>query len=360
MVGDLTVAASKKLVYLPQVNESTWLLMTKVRQGTCLRDYSTSPAKEDRRFTTKQLEEMLEQDGAYSERLSSFSRVQHTDDAFWREQIEFRNAESGLTAFVDERRMQERFKEESLTAISQRSEAALLSVFQRWTERFECIKQKTQFNHWDDDSASSRFNHRTGIGWTSQLLEASRVNRQVTFIPTECYATDFSLVAMELGFGISSMNNAFRKGHKDFIKPDGLALRRSGYFTVLEVKGPQDEPGLIEPMLQATCGGLAVVAKKNMLRSIARRAGGLRPAFHRAEIPINSRSLGIHILSQSSEQGGPRVPWTQEVETACLSVLQAFRQLEYIAYSFVTTQQAQSLNHLRTNVLITSAGVLMQ
>lgn len=360
MVGGLIVAASKKLVYLPEINKSTWLLMTKVGQGACLRDYTTSPRNDDRRFTTEQLEEMLEQDGTYSEKLSSFSGIKYTDDPFWREQIEFRNAESGLTASVDERRLQERFKEESLTAISQRSEDALLSVFQRWVKRFECIKPKAQFNHWDDDSAKSRFNASTGIGWTSQLLEASRANGQVTFIPTDCPATDFSLVAMELGFGISSKNNPFRSGYKDFIKPDGLALRKSGYFTVLEVKGPQDEPGLIGPMLQAVCGGLAVVAKKYMLRSIARGTGGLRPAFHRAEIPLKSRSLGVHILTHSRGQGGPREPWTQEVETACIAVMQAFRQLEYIAYSFVTNEQAQALNRLHTDVLITSAGVQKQ
>ena len=351
------MAASKQLVYIPSVNPQTWLLITKVMDGACLRDYSASPPLEIRNFTTTELVQMLNEDGTFSECMSSFSKIPHTDVEFWREQIEFRNKESGLTDSPEQRRLLERFKEQCLRAMSQQSEEALSSVFQGWTTRFESIKTKDQFNHWDDDSAAAKIDHRTGIGWTSQLLEASRRNGEVQFIPTGNEQTDFSLVAMELGFGISSKDNPFRAGFTDFIKPDGLGLRRLGYFTVLEVKGPQDEKGLIAPMLQATCGALAVVAKKDMLRQIALQAGQLRPAFHLAEVPIQSRSIGIHILTQANDQGGPREPWTDEVETACMAVIKAFKQLQYIAYSFVTTENAKALDELRTDVLITTEGV---
>lgn len=353
------MAASKQLVYLPALNRDTWLLMTRVEQGACLRDYRTSPPLEDRSYSTDQLTSMLSQDDSFSEKLSSFSRIPHTDEEFWREQIEFRNAESNLTTSIDQRRLQERFKEECLSAMGHETDDALWSVFERWLDRFRQIKDKDQFNHWDDDSAESKINPRTGIGWTSQLLEASRRDGEVRFIPTSNEQTRFSLAAMELGFGISSKNNPFRPGFTDYIKPDGLGLRQTGYFTVLEVKGPQDETSLLGPMLQATCGALAVVAKKDMLRKIALQSGELRPAFHRAEVPIQSRSVGIHILTQANDQGGPREPWTNEVEDACRSVISAFRQLAYIAYSFVTTEQARDLNTLKTNVLITPDGVVL-
>jgi hypothetical protein len=351
------MAASKRLVYLPAVNSKTWLLMTNVEQGTCLRDYSTSPPTPNRTYSLDDLEALLAQDVSYSERLPAFSRIRYSDEPFWREQIAFRNAESGLSSTVDERRLQERFKEECNNALAKQSDAALRAVFERWIERFQCVKKKKQFNHWDNDLAEAKFSAKTGIGWTSQLLEASRSNGVVQFIPTGCDLTEFSLVAMELGFGISSKDNRFRKGYTDFIKPDGLALRRNGYFTIVEVKGPQDESSLAGPLLQATCAALALVAKKQMLHQIAMQRGQRRPAFHRAEIPMQRRSLGIHVLSQAANNGGPRERWTSEVQSICAAVIRAFSQLEYIAYSFVTAAEAKDLRRLRTDYLITAEGV---
>ena len=105
-------------------------------------------------------------------------------------------------------------------------------------------------------------------------------------------------------------------------------------------------------------GVLAVVAKTKMLREIALRPGDLRPAFHRAEIPTQKRSLGIHILSAAANDGGPREPWTDEVSEWCSAVIQAFSQLEYIAYSFISKQEAQDLNHMETHYLITEEGLI--
>ena len=42
------MAASKQLVYIPEINDKTWLLMTRVGEGACLRDYTYSPPKETR------------------------------------------------------------------------------------------------------------------------------------------------------------------------------------------------------------------------------------------------------------------------------------------------------------------------
>ena len=109
-------------------------------------------------------------------------------------------------------------------------------------------------------------------------------------------------------------------------------------------------------MLQATCAALAVVAKKNMLRDIARTKGDCRPAFPRAEIPVQSRSLGLHVLTQAANDGGPREPWTDEVVNWCSSVLRAFSQLEYIAYSFVSNREAANLKAIQTDHIITMDG----
>ena len=234
---------------------------------------------------------------------------------------------------------------------------ALEAVVLRWCSRFKCVKDKKQFNHWDEDAADAKFCATTGIGWSAQLLEAaSRRDRQLRYIPTGCSKTEFSLAAMELGFGISSRDNRFRRGQTDFIKPDGLGVRRDGYFTVLEVSGPKDERSLVAPMWQATCGALAVFAKRTMLQSIALQFAAMRPAYPRVKVPLNSRSLGIHVLMHANPNGLPREPWSTEVENTCRAVLDAFRQLEYIAYSFVTRQQAEKLTRLQTDVLITGNG----
>ncbi len=356
------MAASKTLVFIPSINPNTWLLLTKLEDSTCLRDYSTSPCVENRSFSTTAIKELLQQNDGRSEQLSSFSGIPFSDEDFWREQIEFRNIESGLPEPTDEQRLQDEFKKQFYSARGQRNKsAALREVFERWRKRFSCVKDKKQFNHWDNDSAVSMCSHNKGVGWTSQLLEASRQKKKINYIPTGNVLTDFSLVAMELSLGISSHDNRFRslsRGRRDFIKPDGLGVRKNGYFTIIEVKGPQDEKGLVAPMLQAACGALAVIAKRQMLCRIARKPTAMRPACPRAAIPLQSPSLGIHVLTQARKDGSPREAWSSDVDTACAAVLSAFGELQYIAYSFVTDEQAKNLNQVKTDVLLTKDGMV--
>lgn len=348
------MAASKQLVYIPAVNKNTWLLMTKRGQGTCLRDYSVNPVAEDRTKSTADLKRLLAVDGSFTERLPAFSKIPFAKSDFWRKQIELRNAESGLVSNNQRNRLQEEFKKECEPLLNNPPE--LEAIFERWKKRFKCVKDKVQFNHWDDDCSANRFPAKKGIGWSSQLLEASRLGGTRRLIPTGRDDTDFSLIAMEVGLSISSKYNLFGEG-ADYIIPDGIGLRKNGHFTVVEVKGPKDEKELVPPLLQATCATLAVVAKSAMLSQIAKTKGLLRPAVARAAVPTNARSLGIHIIMQSGGNGGPRVPWTGDVESACTSVIAAFPQLKYIAYSFISNQQSASLTSLSIDYLITSQGV---
>lgn len=343
------MAASKRLVFIPEINDKTWLLMTNVEQGTCLRDYSTSTIVEDRSYSLKELNSFLRNKNAYSERLPTFSKVPFKEIKFWKEQIDFRNEESGLASKIAATRLQEKFKSEYEKDISKQTKSAL---FERWVERFSCIKDKVQFNHWDDDSTEGKFSFHKGIGWTSHLLEVSRRNGSVHFVETGNCLTDFSLAAMEIGFGISSKNNKIQRGKIDFIKPDGLGIRKDGCLTVIEVKGPQDERDLRGPILQAVCGAAAVVAKAGMICKIAKSKGKLRPAFKKASVPEKERSIGIHILTSRHKKGGKVEDWSEDIEEFCKVLLEAFSKLKYIAVSYVEPEQTNGFRKINVDHLV--------
>jgi hypothetical protein len=88
------MAASKQLVCIPALNKNTWLLITKRLQGACLRDYSVQPCTEDRTRSVAELEKLLTAKDSFTEKLPAFSKIRFDDYDFWKEQIEFRNAES--------------------------------------------------------------------------------------------------------------------------------------------------------------------------------------------------------------------------------------------------------------------------
>ncbi|WP_164104445.1 hypothetical protein [Candidatus Laterigemmans baculatus] len=372
--------ASKALVYIPDLNKHTWLLMTRRKDSVCLRDYfpaDGSAPKEDRTRNRSDIERLLKNGDSHYESLSTFTEVGYQDIDFWRDQIELRNAELHPEEEAPTR-LSQRFATEFKKASSQAScNEAIRTMFERWSGRFErTIVSKQDFNHWDRDSPTEYFSNGrggrtyedllrvTGIGWTSQLLEYSRGNSVCTYVRTGIEEADFSLLAMELSLGISSRNNLFREGQRDFIKPDGLAVRADGSMTVLEVKGPQDDPSLTNPVVQATCAALAVVAKRHMITRIATAADGdslkprRRPVIANARIPLRRRSLGIHVLSHAEKAGQPRQRWSDQVEGTCRSILANFAQLKYIAFSFVSAAQAESLgNKLRTDILVTPDSI---
>jgi hypothetical protein len=95
------MAASKKLVFIPAINKNTWLLMTKRLQGACLRDYTVQPCSEDRTRSVAELETLLSARDSFTEKLPAFSKIRFDNHDFWKEQIQLRNAETGLIPNVE-------------------------------------------------------------------------------------------------------------------------------------------------------------------------------------------------------------------------------------------------------------------
>ena len=346
---------SKQLVYIPSVRKNTWLLMSKRVNTVHLREYSDSGVEIIEKTSLKEVEDLLAQPDAYTERASIFNRVRVDSVAFWNEQIRVRNLELNPSQAVKEHRLQDEFKKQCKQFVKRQEIQELRGIFHEWISRFDDINDKEQFNHWDNDDASKQYRLDTGIGWTSYLLEHSRQNGAIGWILTGNPLTDFSLASMELNLGISSKVNRFNRGKTDYVKPDGLGIRRDGCMTVVEVKGPKDEDSLLDPMLQAVCGALAVLAKREMLCRVARTAGDRRPAYTKAKIPKSRPSLGVHVLTaKHNSRGVERLePWSAELEAACRTVLAAFHELEYIAYSYVVPEKDDPLARLKVDNLIT-------
>lgn len=302
-----------------------------------LRDYSTGEPEIILKTTVVEMASLLDEPGAYSERVAIFNRVRLTSAEFWCEQIRDRNLELDSVNHEKEHRIQDEFKRQCVPHIREGRLQELRGVIEQWVRKFDVIQEREQFNHWDNDDTSKHFSLETGLSWQTHLLENCRQGGEVIFIPTGYPDTDFFFAATELHLGISSKVNLINPGYQDRINPDGLGIRRDRFFTIFEVKGPKDETTLLEPMLQGLCGTLAVYAKRKMIQSIARTAGDRRPAFRNALIPKTVPSLGIHVLTAKKDmRGRDRLPeWDTEIERQCRLVLDAFQPLKYIAYSFV-------------------------
>lgn len=349
------MSKSKQLVYMPSLRKDTWLLMSKRLNTVHIREYSESGVEIIEKMNLEKAENLLAQPNAYVERDASFNRVSVDSIDFWNEQIRFRNIELNDAKTKKEHRLQDEFKKQCKPFIEQEQVQELRGIFRVWRDKFTQINDKEQFNHWDNDDASKHCRLDTGMGWTSYLLEHSRKDGAIGWIPTGNSLTDFSMASMELNLGISSKVNEFSPGNTDYIKPDGLGIRPNGFMTVIEVKGPKDESSLLDPMLQAVCGALAVVAKKKMLCEVARTAGDRRPAYTNAKIPKTRPSLGVHVLTAKyNDRGVERLePWCPKIEAACHTVLAAFHELEYIAYSFVVPDSKDPFAELSIDHLIT-------
>ncbi|QDU82610.1 hypothetical protein Pla110_43710 [Polystyrenella longa] len=341
-----------RLVYIPEINSKTWLLLTKKGNSTCLRDYTKDSVKKIRDYSLEEIEELLSHEENFQEFANYYVRIDVKSHKHWREEIGQRNIESGLASPTKECRLQDKFKDEYRHVKNKRV------LIKKWISKFSCIKEKVQFNHWDNDSAESKFNAKTGVGWSSQLLENSRKRQKINIIQTKNKNTDFSLISHELSLGVSSFDNKFNLGFSDYIKPDGLAVRKNGYFTVFEIKAPKDSQKIDEALLQALCGALAIYSKRDMITRIARsKKALLRPLVDNAVIPKKKPSLGIHLAMTASEKGKPIKGWSPQIEKLGLEIFDSFDQLEYIAFSFVTKEQAQDIRSLRVNYLIDVNGV---
>ncbi|MCA9040563.1 MAG: hypothetical protein KDA65_09480 [Planctomycetaceae bacterium] len=233
------------------------------------------------------------------------------------------------------------------------------ALFEKWTHYFtESILNKKQFNRYDNESAEDERESDTGKGWTSQLLENSRLNKRAQYIATNVKECDFCLAAHELSLGISSMKNHLQAKRSDQIKPDGLAVRKNGFFSVFEIKAFNDIQKIDEALLQAICGALAIYAKRSMIVAIARSDNGpFRPAIKNARIPKLKPSLGVHLLMAADDKGDPIKGWSKKIELLSAEILENFKQLEYIAFSFLNRKQAKDIRTITISYLITRDGI---
>jgi hypothetical protein len=333
-----------RFVLIKEICSTSWLVWTVRSGGSCLRDYRTSPAKQHRQYSTKQIENWLENDGNYRED-APYKSVKDAD--FWREQQWLRNVESSLQKVTAADRLLNTFKKKMKVLLNQGDVQELRYEMDRWKRGFDRIVTKKQFNHWDNDDATSKQCLDKGIGWSASMLERSRDGGHSFYISTGEIHLDFALVAMELGLGISSKNNAFQPGKKDFIKPDGLGLRRDGTFCIVEVKGPKDDGDLLEATLQGVCGALAVYSKRAMIVRLARTFGGRRPRVLVRAIPQQRPTLGVYVLVSAKHlRGRPMFPWEGQPKTYCDLILQGFRQLREIVFFSVEPEQCSDFRRI--------------
>jgi hypothetical protein len=358
------------LVFLSQVSPEGWLHWARKGNASCLRDFRFSPLKKIRNYATTEIQALLQQPGNV---VAAAPARAVTDTRFWStlvsrlnkdigaEQIRSLLAEGGCERVVvrvssiatqvcreidanhpqrsvtaakdDGGNLVDRFKSEVHPLILHTRTKELETLLTSWTQRLACVKRKDCFNHWDDDDASDLFSLDTGIGWTSIMLERCRAGGKLHHIGVGD-GLDFALLSMELNLGISSKRNFFRMAHRDYVKPDGLGIRsEDGSYCVVEVKGPQDEGDLCEATLQALCGALAVVAKREMIVEITGTSGKRRPAIRAPLLPADRATLGLYvIMSEFDTTGATKVNDDPKLGTKMEMLLQSCPVVREIAH----------------------------
>ena len=69
-------------------------------------------------------------------------------------------------------------------------------------------------------------------------------------------------------------------------------------------------------------------------------------------MPKTVASIGIHILTAKYKKGGKLESGSESHETLCSRVLQAFPQLQYIAYSFVVPEETDNFKKLKVDHIV--------
>lgn len=345
--------SSKQFVYLPSVRSNTWLLWSKRASTVYLREYMASDKCEIvKKLALQDAEALMARPESRVETNPCFNTISAAKKNFWFQMTISLNIRDGLVSIDLKEKLQAAFKLQCLPPLQDGETNQLKALFSQWRSLFSKIKGKDEkLNDYDHEDTTNRFKAGSGKSWQSPLLENSRRGGEVCFIDTGDESTDFSFAAMELTLSISANDNPIFPNRESRIAPDGLGVRRNGFLTVLEVKGPSDEKDLLSPLMQATCGALAVVATEHNLCQILREATGRRPPYRNARVPKRS-SVGIHILTAKHKKTGKLEAWSEKHEALCKRVLRAFPQLEYIAYSFVVPDETEEFTKLKVDRLI--------
>ena len=344
--------SSKLCVFLPSIRRDTWLLWSKRKNTVRLRGYSAQGCEIVKDLSICDAESLLGEPSAKFEQSPCYNTISASKHSFWRLIIDSLNVRDGLVERDDKDRLLAVFKLQCQQPLQENDTQQLKALFQSWTSQFSKIKRKDEkINPYDSKDANGRFKPQEGKFWQAAMLEWSRADGRIQYVDTGCCDTTFSFAVMELTLAIPSATNPFFPGSESRIAPDGLGVRSNGCLTVIEVKGPDDDRDLLGPLLQATCGALAVVAANEWLCKALRTQYQRRPAYKNARVPKRS-SIGIHVMTAKQKSQGTLEPWSQDHEEKCRIVLQAFPQLEYIAYSFVVPQRTRNFTQLGVDHLI--------
>lgn len=345
--------SSKQCVFLPDICNESWLLWSKRRNKVRLRRCNSEGCEVIKELTVPDAERLLNQPESKVEQLPCYNNISVSKHTFWRLVIDSLNVRDGLVEHDDKDRLLAVFKLQCQDPLHNGDTQQLKALFQSWMSRFSKLKSKDgKLNPYDAKDANGLFKPQEGKSWQAAMLEWSRRDGCVEYVNTGSADTNFSFAIMELTLAFPSAENPFFPGSESRIAPDGLGVRSNGFLTVIEVKGPDDDRDLLGPLLQAVCGALAVVATKEWLCSALRTQFQRRPAYKNARVPKRP-SIGIHVMTAKRKSRGRLEPWSQDHEEKCRIVLQAFPQLEYIAYSFVAPQRTSSFTQLEVDRLVT-------
>lgn len=338
-----------RLVFLPSFQPDTWLLWTVRGDGSCLRDFRFAPTKEERGFSTTQIESMLCQPGHYWEMGDGTKK--HSDVDHWREQISFKNIEAGVSPIGEVadagtgHRLLSLFVSQVAPLLNPDRLEELRVVINRWLDGFRHVVEKEQFNHWDNTDSTSASDWLTGFGWTSTMLEFCRAGGHLRFIETGRQDLDFAIISAELGFGISSKSNPFQQKKRDYIKPDGLGVRRDQSFLVTEMKGPQDDHDLLTATLQAFCGALALSAKREMCLRLSQNTAVRRPSCS-PDFPTDRPSLGLYVIVVQKVGETILVEADHRLESTASLMKAVFPALREVVYFVLSEPQIRSIGKL--------------
>lgn len=310
------------LIYVPTLIPDTFVHFSRKGQQACLRDYSSGrfvPPFEVREFNIKTVLTAI----AIREPIP---RRRKDDWIYWHNQVLEANAKHNLRA-VENGRQHDRGLYRMIAEIGKHFEHTdggerLKATITELLGALALIKHKRVFNKYDLGVPSHPSVFKKGLHWTSWMLSQSR--RPERFVETGSEAHDFHAIAQELNLRISASRNPFRAGREESFEPDGIAIRRDGSLAVVEVKAVNDVQHVVPAIAQAFCGALAVHAKIEMIKTIARTGRGERKEAD-VNFPSDKPYLSLYIMVDRLE-----IP--DEVEGLVSELKRSFAALKDVAF----------------------------
>jgi len=316
-----------------------------------LRDYSSGKAEITRELSLSEAESLTTGIGEeHIAEMPAFNKTRVDADKFWCDFIHSWNVSSGIIEDPEKNKLQSLFKERCLPFLTEERAGELEAQVKLWIDTCKCVKEKKVLSPYDKTNPTFVNNH--GSEWQEAMLRNSREGGTAHFISTGSSITDFSFAITELNLTISSKNNRFSTGSRNSINPDGLGVRKNGFLTILEIKGPSDDCDLVGPMLQAACAATAVVANSEFICKELKIGAELRPAYKKAKVPKRD-SIGLHVLTSKKKSRNRKLEqWSPKIESQCQTLLKAFKQLQYIAFSFVEPENTNGFSVIKIDRLI--------